>query len=101
MSAKGSTAIERAARCDAVTMVGAPSGGVRTSVAEASACASCAAAAKRSSGARASARRRARSTGSGTSGRTARTDRAGSVNRRTMIAWTVGPVNGGSPASIS
>ena len=41
------------------------------------------------------------STPSGTSGRVARTLGTGSVNRFAMIACAVGPVNGGSPASIS
>ena len=43
----------------------------------------------------------ARSTGAGTVSRTVRTDGTGFVIRLAMIACAVGPVYGGSPASIS
>ena len=54
----------------------------------------------RSAGALANAFVTARSTASGTS-RTVRRCGIGSLSRLAMIAWAVGPVYGGSPASIS
>ena len=57
--------------------------------------------ANRSAGTRASAFRTARSTDSGTAGRYCRTLGASLESRRAAIACAVGPVNGGSPASIS
>src|SRR5258706_10616402 len=56
---------------------------------------------KRSAGIRSSALSSAASTATGTAERTGRTGRAASDRRRAMIAWAVGPVNGGSPANIS
>ena len=101
MSANGSTAIDGTARCDAVTMVRDPPAGCRVAPVPSA----CGELARRSRsarpGVRASARSSARSTSSGTSARSARTGRTASVNRFTMIACAVGPVNGGSPASIS
>jgi hypothetical protein len=41
------------------------------------------------------------STSSETFGRERRTGGAGSISDRAATAWAVGPVNGGSPASIS
>ena len=55
----------------------------------------------RSAGTGASAFRMAWSSPAGTLPRTTRRLGGGSLNRLTMIAWAVGPVNGGSPASIS
>ena len=66
-----------------------------------SAWANCPAVANRSAGTGASTRRMASSTAGGTAGRAARTLGGGSVSRLITMAWAVGPVNGGSPASIS
>ncbi len=66
-----------------------------------SACANWAAVAKRSAGTLASAFFTACSTASATLGRTARSEGAGSVKRRAIIACAVGPANGTAPASIS
>ena len=55
----------------------------------------------RSAATGASARWIAWSTASGTLGRIRRTLGTGSISRLAMIACAVGPVNGGSPASIS
>ena len=57
--------------------------------------------AKRSAGARASAFTIARSSGNEIVSRRRRADGTGSLKRLAMIAWLVGPVNGGSPVSIS
>ena len=57
--------------------------------------------ANRSAGTLASARMTACSTATGTVGRRRRTRGTGSVNRLAITAWAVGPVYGGSPASIS
>ena len=65
------------------------------------ACASSRTVWNRSAGAGASAFRMAWSSPAGTLPRTTRRLGGGSVNRLAMIAWAVGPVNGGSPASIS
>src|SRR5207244_5242712 len=43
----------------------------------------------------------ARSRGTGSAGRTVRIGRGGSLITRSAIACALGPVNGGSPASIS
>jgi hypothetical protein len=63
--------------------------------------ASRAAEAKRSAGTGAKHRSTTCSTGSGMVARTVRSRGAGPPNRRAITAWAVGPVNGGSPASIS
>ena len=55
----------------------------------------------RSAGTRASACRMAWSRDAGMAGRTRRTGAGSPVRRLAMIAWGVGPVNGGSPESIS
>ena len=57
--------------------------------------------ANRSAGARANAFTIARSSGTGIVSRNRRADGTGSLKRLAMIAWLVGPVNGGSPVSIS
>jgi hypothetical protein len=66
-----------------------------------SAAANCWAVVNRSAGARASAFASAASTVGGTDSRMTETLGSGSVMRRAKIACAVGPVNGGSPASIS
>ena len=55
----------------------------------------------RSAGTRASARAASASTARGTLSRIVVIVRGASVSRRAMMACAVGPVNGGSPASIS
>ena len=75
--------------------------GNAVSVAGASARAKSAAEANRSAGTAASALRTARSTDSGTAVRSCLRFGTSPVSRRAAIAWAVGPVNGGSPASIS
>ena len=57
--------------------------------------------ANRSAGTLASATSIARSTAGDTVSRTVRSGGTGELSRLAMIAWAVGPVNGGSPASIS
>ena len=57
--------------------------------------------ANRSAGTLASAFSTARSNATGTDGRALRIGGGGSIERRAMRAWTVGPANGGLPASIS
>jgi hypothetical protein len=69
--------------------------------AAASAWAICAAVANRSAATGASARWIACSTASGTLGRARRTRGTSPLSRRAITACAVGPVNGGSPASIS
>ena len=67
----------------------------------ASASANCAAVANRSAGSFESAVRTAASTWGGTVFRCSMSERGSSVITRAMIACAVGPVNGGSPVSIS
>ena len=83
------------------TAAAAPSRRRSRSSVTCSAWANCPAVANRSAGTGASACRMASSTAGGTVGRTARTLGGGSVSRLATMAWAVGPVNGGSPASIS
>ena len=101
MLANGSTAIAFGAACSSGPPAACAAGRCRRRATMArSASANSAAVGKRSTGVRASARVTASSTASGTS-RVARTLGIGETNRLAMIACGVGPVNGGSPVSIS